>query len=462
MHPTRLFSIVGFAALLAPSGAAWAASADPAPRETDRSAIHRPVSSIPSFSRQTGLACSVCHTAFPRLTQFGREFKLNGYTFDAEETIGGTTEGQPGLALPRIPGLSAMLQVSGTATSRTIPGSQNGNVELPQELGFFYAGSLASKLGAFLQLTYAPEDGGIGIDNADVRLATQATLFGKPTVFGATVNNNPGVQDVWNTLPAWNYPFISSATAPTPTAGPLLDEALAQVVGGLGGYAYWNRTIYGEVSVYRSAPQGSANPPDATSQMTTKGVAPYWRLTVQRSSDTQTLMIGTYGMRADLFPSGVGGATDRYTDVGLDAQYERHVGPGNFTGQTTWLWEHRTLDASLEAGNAAGRRSTLRTYRLDANYYLDRGIGLTLGFMSLSGDRDALLYAPGEVVGSRNAKPDSRAYLAQVDFDAWLNTRIGIQYTFYDRFNGSRTNYDGFGRRAQDNDSLFVFAWLAF
>ncbi|MFI5245032.1 MAG: hypothetical protein ACHQQR_07385, partial [Gemmatimonadales bacterium] len=35
---------------------------------------------IPSFSRQTKLACSMCHTGFPQLTPFGRLFKLNGYT----------------------------------------------------------------------------------------------------------------------------------------------------------------------------------------------------------------------------------------------------------------------------------------------------------------------------------------------------------------------------------------------
>ncbi|MDA8364135.1 MAG: hypothetical protein M0Z84_10055, partial [Gammaproteobacteria bacterium] len=35
---------------------------------------------VPSFARQTGLPCEVCHTVFPELTPFGRLFKLNGYT----------------------------------------------------------------------------------------------------------------------------------------------------------------------------------------------------------------------------------------------------------------------------------------------------------------------------------------------------------------------------------------------
>ena len=35
---------------------------------------------VPSYARQTNLACAACHTIFPELTPFGRSFKLNGYT----------------------------------------------------------------------------------------------------------------------------------------------------------------------------------------------------------------------------------------------------------------------------------------------------------------------------------------------------------------------------------------------
>ena len=40
--------------------------------------------------------------------------------------------------------------------------------------------------------------------------------------------------------------------------------------------------------------------------------------------------------------------------------------------------------------------------------------------------------------------------------------RIGAQYTGYLRFNGASSNYDGFGRNASDNNSLFLYAWLAY
>src|ERR1700687_3664439 len=46
-------------------------------------ALPRIASAVPSFARQTGMPCSQCHTLSfgPALTAYGRQFKLNGYTF---------------------------------------------------------------------------------------------------------------------------------------------------------------------------------------------------------------------------------------------------------------------------------------------------------------------------------------------------------------------------------------------
>ena len=42
---------------------------------------------VPSFARQTGMACNLCHTAFPELTSFGRSFKASGYTLTQMKEI---------------------------------------------------------------------------------------------------------------------------------------------------------------------------------------------------------------------------------------------------------------------------------------------------------------------------------------------------------------------------------------
>src|SRR5689334_2524475 len=48
-----------------------------------------PAWAVPTFARQMGVPCAVCHTtAFgPALTAFGRNFKLHGYSLQTKRTI---------------------------------------------------------------------------------------------------------------------------------------------------------------------------------------------------------------------------------------------------------------------------------------------------------------------------------------------------------------------------------------
>jgi hypothetical protein len=49
-----------------------------------------------------------------------------------------------------------------------------------------------------------------------------------------------------------------------------------------------------------------------------------------------------------------------------------------------------------------------------------------------------------------------------VDWNPWMNTRISLQYTMYSKFNGASSNYDGSGRNASANNTLYLQAWLMF
>jgi hypothetical protein len=98
--------------------------------------------------------------------------------------------------------------------------------------------------------------------------------------------------------------------------------------------------------------------------------------------------------------------------------------------------------------------------RLDAGYHVGNWMG-TLGYFSVSGSTDRTLYAPAPVDGSSNGKPDSRGFIAQVAYFPWLNTQFTLQYTGYNLFNGKSNDYDGSGRDAADNNSIFLVAWFA-
>jgi len=415
---------------------------------------------LPSYARQTGLACSACHYQFLALTPYGRKFKLNGYTLSTRPTITEKDSANGGkLDLSAFSLVSAMASAGVTHLNEALPGTQNDAAAMPQEFSLFLAGAISSKIGVFSQLTYAGADGSIGIDNVDFRYANHTT-GDTPIVYGLTLNNNPSVQDLWNTTPVWGYPFIGSDAAPGPMAAPVIDGAFSQNVLGFGGYTMINNLVYAEFSMYRSAFQGQAAPNDASGAIT--GIAPYWRLGLQKDLGNKYLMIGTFGMHASVYPGELTGPTNAYTDIGVDAQFETPAGKGNLVARGAWIHESQTLDAAFAADEASQASNDLSTFKLNASYYPIQWLGVTLGYFQTTGSTDPLLYASNPVDGSASGSPKTTGFIGELDFNPWENTRIGLQYTGYGDFNGGSTNYDGSGRNASGNNSLFLFAWVAF
>ena len=420
---------------------------------------------VPSFARQTGLACHMCHYQFPQLTPFGRQFKLNGYVLSALKPIESMHDsGRVSLSLSPIPPLSFMLVGSATQLSDALPGTQNGTVAMPQQLSLFLAGAITPKVGTFTQVTYSAANNAIAIDNTDIRYADHTTLGSTSLTWGLTLNNNPTVQDLWNTTPAWGAPFLSSATVPGATANPLIAGGLAQKVVGLGLYGMWNDLIYTELAAYRSAVPGGASPLDSTARGAISGIAPYWRLALQKTFGTQYLMVGTFGVSASLYPAGIAGPTDRFTDFGFDAQHEMPVGEGHLVSRLSWITENQNWDASAAGATptAAHVSNSLSTVRLNSSWYASSMLGFTVGVFSTTGTTDTLLYAPAAITGSANGKPETTGAMFEVNLNSWENSRLVLQYTLYNTFNGGSTNYDGSGRKASGNSSLYLAWWLAF
>ncbi len=418
---------------------------------------------IPSFSRQTKLACNVCHTAFLQLTPFGRLFKLNGYTMTGiEKVTAGKGAAGAGLSLDLIPPVSVMVQASLTHVSDAPPGTENDQAEFPDQMSLFVGEAITPRIGTFLQFTYAGPDGSFGWDNADIRFANHASIGGRPIIYGVTLNNNPSVQDVWNSTPAWSWPFAGSSVAPGPAAATAVEGDLAQRVAGLGGYIFWNNLLYAELTGYRSAPQGGPHPADETAEQTIEGVSPYWRVALSHDMQTQSIEVGTFGLSTREYPSGITGLTNGYTDIGLDGQYQYFFANSNITAHGSYIREKQNLNAGFQSGDAANNDDVLHSFKADAELVLQSGIAPGLGFFATSGGADPGLYPEGEVDGSLTHKPNSSGFIAELDVNPWLNTRLTAQYVLYSKFNGASTNYDGAGRNASDNNTLYLLAWLVF
>ena len=159
---------------------------------------------VPSFTRQTGLKCNVCHNNPPELTSFGRKFKLEGYTLTDKKA--GTTIEDKDLKISRYFPISAMLLLSDTATKTHVPGTQSGNAGFPQALSLFLAGEISPHFGGMVQATYSHQSDNFTLDNTDIRYANHTTIGSKDLLYGLTLNNSPTAEDVWNSTPSWGYP----------------------------------------------------------------------------------------------------------------------------------------------------------------------------------------------------------------------------------------------------------------
>lgn len=444
---------------------------------------------VPSFARQTGMTCEACHTVFPELNHFGRMFKANAYTLDNLNQVRGITPTkQEMLDLAGLPPLSVMVQISDTQLSKSLPDgtggpghSQTNTVGFPQQLSIFYAGKIAPHLGAMIQLTYADDSGTVGIDNTDVRFANNVILPQETNlVYGVSLNNNPTVQDLWNSTPAWGFPYASTNAGVAPLAATAIDGGFAQDVAGLTAYVMWNESLYAEVGVYRSAKQGvtnpitgAAGPLDGTASNVMKSAAPYFRLAYEYQWSRNSLEVGAYGATFKVYPGGgstsspalLTGPDNEFRDVAEDFQYQ-FIGEENvFSVSGTRIHESMTLDASFASGASTNPRDTLTTLRANANYYFRRKYGGTLSAFSTTGSTDPLLYPAGPspgVITSANGDPETRGWIAEVNYLPWLNTKLSVQYTSYDKFNGGKTNYDGFNRNASNNNSTYFLLWVAF
>lgn len=422
---------------------------------------------VPAFARQTHQPCVACHIgAFgPQLTPFGRQFKLQGYTLEAGDDR-------------KIP-LSMMLVETFTHTQKAqaeSPGggfNRNDNVELEQASAFL-AGRISDHLGIFAQATYSENGGKVGWDNVELRYARSNQIGSHAVVWGISLNNNPGVSDVYNTIPAWQYPYMSPDLAPSVPATPVLFGAMAGQVIGASAYAQLDDAWYAEAGGYRSLSPAFLRTVNMDFSGRVTGVAPYARIAYTRNVSNGNFEIGgvVLKMRRGLVGTNTAGDSeslpgpaDRFEDIGVDASYQ-YIGSGDHivTVKALYVYEQERLDASFAAGSAERLHGTLRSLNLDASYWYKNTWGVTLGGFANNGSRDALLYP---VTG----RPTTNGGIAEFNWnpfgktDSWAkpfaNLRLGVQYTFYTRFAGAVRSIDGNDRRASDNNTLFVYAWTA-
>ncbi len=421
-----------------------------------------PAQAVPAFARQTGQNCVACHVSFPELTPYGRWFKLSGYTIGQRQDIP----------------LSMMAQVARSITKKNeddsgAPINARNNQFALNGASLFLAGKVNDNAGGFIQWTYSQaydpsgtSVGHSGSDNTDLRAVGRVMSADGNDVkllYGVTVHNNPTVQDVWNTTPAFGFPYTVSPTVPALQPNTLIEGALAQQAVGIGGYAFYDKTWYGEVTAYHSA-NGAYTIARAGHDLTTplSGYNPYFRFAYNKEWESNSLMLGFFGMHAKMLldpndPINTNLA-DRFTDLGIDAQYQYISNPHTFTAQATYIKERQDYATAFGAGTTSNPSNDLTSVKLKGSYYFDRKYGVTLAGFTRSGSTDAMLYG-----GGPSGSPNAKGYIVELNYLPIQNVRLMVQYTGYRELFGSNgAGFDGSSRSPADNNTLMFNLWVAF
>ena len=435
-------------------------------------------SAIPSYARQTGFPCKSCHMMPPELTALGRAFKLNGYTMAGKPTVTSKGTGNQGALniLESFP-LSVVFDTAFTSLKSPQLGTQNGSFQFPEDVSLFLAGAWSTHVGSFVQVTYDAQSDHFSWDNSDIRYANSTKLFKKDLTFGITLNNNPGVEDIWNDSAAWGFPWVGSNWAPGPTAGTLVNGGLAQDVAGLGAYAMFANHLYVAGTIYRSEHLGTSLPytgVDGSNNalFNIRGVAPYWRAAWQQTSKNNYLEVGTYGMYTKATSGAITGLEDVYTDWAVDFQDDLTIPKlkGDVLSlRGSYTRENSTLNASYNGGEGTSTHlgHHLNAEQANAEYHFGDRVAGTIGWFNIDGTPDPLFFNGGTstvlpVTGSANGDPRSGGYIANVSWWPVQNISLTLQYTGYTRFNGGTTNYDGAGRTSSANNTIYLLARFVF
>lgn len=462
---------------------------------------------LPIFARQTGQNCVACHAGgqFPELTPYGRMFKMTGYTIGAR-------------TVPlSVMGVASYANVANTSKSDN-PSTdfQKNGVPLLATGSLFIAGKVTDNIGAFTQITYdnyavAEIDGKFTghsqADNMDFRYADHIIDGKMDFVYGLSANNNPSISDPWNTAAAW----MQYVPVPSPTSHQFIDGTAPYPgfgsggnIAGISAYMFWNKTVYAELGTYRTADKGlsfmSAGIDDVAKTKLDGNNNPYWRLALTREWGPHNIMVGTSGMIAHVYDGGSDtsdpGNLGRFRNNGIDAQYQYLLDPHTVTAQVAYMRQVQTYSANQIAGAAppyfladgvtpvdpVNLSDTTNIFRAKLSYIYQAKYGGSLAFFNKTGTTNTLNQSSGfdtngqitsadplgtgitstRVTGNLSGNPATQGFTYEAFWMPKQNVRLGAQYTAYGKFNGATDNYDGFGRNASDNNSLFLYAWFAY
>ena len=193
-----------------------------------------------------------------------------------------------------------------------------------------------------------------------------------------------------------------------------------------------------------------------------------WWIALQKNWQGHYISVGHFGFQTKVSPDVTLPGTDHFTDLGVDLTYQYLANYDHiYEFKTSYIREQQSLYATQPTG-AVNVNQQLGFLGLNAAYTYLQTYGFTFGYNHIYGNTDAILYS-----NSPTNRPNSEYFTFQFDYvpfgkvattglQSYLNLRFTAQYIAYTMMDGGVNNYDGNGRNASDNNTLYFNTGLDF
>ncbi len=346
---------------------------------------------VPSFARQVQKPCSACHTIWPNLNQYGRQFKVKAYTDVSPKSKLVKKDNLNMLAvLPVSVRVFAYPYFSEDKDDET-----KDYTDIPHEVELFLAGRLTENLGLFSEIEWEPKDD-VNAELGPVVLAYQypmqdGTTLGLVLFRGSTFHADP-----FNSLGGRGHSLIyggSTRRALTLKRGfefAPFDNNQALLAHG---YFLGNR-LYAAIGAMRGEDTKADDPIDGYFRVAWDQPLSYGAVTFGGAVYTGKQEGATYESDVDRF----------YLDASLEAGIDDH------------LFEVQALYGTGEDDNVGGAGITkeLDGFYLEGSYFFQRKMGVMAAYNAVNFDNDS--------------KDEETIWVIGAKYLPWANVKLAIQY----------------------------------
>lgn len=372
-------------------------------------------SATPMYSRQTGMECSSCHfQSFPALNDIGRSFKAGGYTMN------GAQKNVDGLALPVTLNAGVVTKIryqqSNGAKVDGTNGTNDGQLQFPDELLLMVGGRVSDNIGAQLELNlnstgaqsvvesfkmpFIYDVSGIKAGVIPFTTATQGVAYGFELLNTGAVRGGR-IMEARKTFSAQQY--IGTATAAEGAAVVASNSmffanitkwsprSVGAANSGSPSATYVRLAITPKIGQWETAAgvqswSGSANLPTLV-QNDTKAYA----VDAQLQGEVGAMPLGIYLTYANASATEAGGTTNLF-NANANAKTAATIAGqlGVVPGKATLLMAYRKGDTGAAANN--GDNSVM----IGGTFLMEQNVQLQLNHEMFSGSKYDLVQADGD------------------------------------------------------------------